>query len=120
MVIAQGRQESGEYKMTELLPVKNNDEHSDKIWRLQAVQHARQALAKIDNPDFRSVNACDVAERFAHGNATIAELDAAWAAAWAVAWKISSSDFDAAWAAMRSAVGSAARAEWLGVEWIGK
>ena len=68
--------------------------------RLFAVWCARQALALIDNPDHRSIAACDVAERFANGEATSEELNAAWdaarAAARAAAW-------DAAWAAAGAA-----------------
>ena len=66
--------------------------------RLFAVWCARQALALTKNPDPRSIAACDVAERHAHGGATDAELfavwdaargaarDAAWDAAWGAAW----------------------------------
>jgi hypothetical protein len=53
--------------------------------RLSAVHAARQALALIDSPDPRSVSACDVAERYANGEASVVELAAAWGAAW-VAW----------------------------------
>lgn len=49
--------------------------------RLFAVWCARQALKVVENPDPRSVSACDVAERYAHGEATESELqDAADAA----------------------------------------
>ena len=58
---------------------------SDKDMRLFAVWCAREALKLVDNPDRRSVNACDVAERFANGEATSDELDAAWDAASAAA-----------------------------------
>lgn len=69
----------------------------DRIWvatnlldnrtnRLFAVWCERQALARIKNPDLRSVAACDVAERFANGQATLAELEAAWDAARDAAW----------------------------------
>ena len=78
----------------------------DKTNRLFAVWCARQALALVDNPDPRSIAACDVAERFAYGEATREELlaarDAAWDAAWVAAW-------DAAWVAARNAVWYAAR-----------
>ena len=69
----------------------------DRTFRLFAVLCARQALALIDNPDPRSIAACDVAERFANGQATNDELDAAWDAAWD------------AWAAARAAALAAAR-----------
>jgi hypothetical protein len=72
--------------------------------RLFAVWCARQALALIDNPDPRSIAACDVAERFANGQATNDELAAARAAAWAAAR-------DAAWDAAWDAALAAARAD---------
>jgi hypothetical protein len=79
---------------------------TEKDMRLFAVWCAREALKLLENPDQRSLNACDVAERFANGEATSDELDAAWAAARDEAR-------DAAWAAARSAAwaaaGSAAR-----------
>ena len=71
---------------------------TERDQRLFAVWCAREALKLIDNPDPRSVKACDVAEGFANGDATYDELctawnaawnaavDAAWAAAWAAAW----------------------------------
>jgi len=65
---------------------------SDKTLRLFAVWCAREALKLVKEPDPRSVNACDVAEAFANGDATQADLDAARAAA-----------RDAAWAAARDA-----------------
>ena len=73
--------------------------------RLFAVWCSRQALALIDNPDQRSVAACDTVERFAVGEATVDELAAAGAAAWDArdaAWAAR----DAAWAA----AGAVARA----------
>ena len=65
----------------------------DKTLRLFAVWCTREALKLIDNPDPRSVDAVDVAERYANGDATDDELaaacdaacDAAWAAAKAAA-----------------------------------
>ena len=53
---------------------------SGKQLRLFAVWCARGALKLIDNPDPRSVEACNVAERYANGEATDEELDAAYAA----------------------------------------
>ena len=53
----------------------------DKTLRLFAVWCAREALERIDNPDPRSVDACDVAECYANGEATDDELTAALAAA---------------------------------------
>ena len=55
----------------------------DKQWRLYAVWCARQVEHLMT--DERSKNALDVAERFANGEATQKQLDAAWAAAWAAA-----------------------------------
>jgi hypothetical protein len=57
----------------------------DRTLRLFAVWCARQALALIANPDPRSLSACDVAERYANGEATSEELNAAIAAARAAA-----------------------------------
>ena len=57
----------------------------DRTLRLFAVWCAREALARIDNPDPRSINAVEVAERYANGDATKIELDAAWTAAWTAA-----------------------------------
>lgn len=94
----------------------------DRIWvvvrlidaktaRLFAVWCAREALALVPNPDPRSIAACEVAERYAHGQATDEERRAAWAAAraaesaaWAAAWAAES----AAWAD-RAAAESGAR-----------
>ena len=67
--------------------------------------------------DPRSLNALDVAERFAHGQATRGELDAArdaareardaaWGASWGAAWEAA---WGAAWSAARSASRGAAR-----------
>jgi hypothetical protein len=56
---------------------------NDKDLRLFAVWCAREALKLVENPDPRSVEACNVAERFANGEATNEELDAAREAAWA-------------------------------------
>ena len=88
---------------------------NEKSARLFAVWCARNALALVDDPDPRSVNAVDVAEKFANGEATEEELaaardaarDAARAAAWAAARDAA---WDAAWAAARDAAWDAARA----------
>ena len=84
---------------------------TEKDMRLFAVWCAREAL-KLDNPDERSINACNVAERFANGQADSDELaaagdaaaDAAKDAAWSMAW-------DAARAAARDAVRDELNAE---------
>ena len=73
----------------------------DKEIRLYAVWCARQVQHLTKDP--RSLVALDVAERFANGEATVEELDAARAVAWGAAW-------DAAWAAAWAAAGDAARA----------
>lgn len=81
---------------------------NERTARLFAVWCARQALALVDNPDPRSVAACDVAERYANSEASKDELTAAWDAAMdaaGAAWAAG----DAAGAA-RDAAGAAARA----------
>ena len=85
---------------------------SDRDLRLFAVWCTREALKLID-ADLRSVEACNVAERFANGEATNEELSAAWAAAgdaaWAAAWAAAGDARDAAWAAAGDAARAAAR-----------
>ena len=82
---------------------------SDKDMRLFAVWCAREALKLVDNPDRRIVNACDVAERFANGEATRDERAAARSAARAAAWSAASDAARAAaWSAARAAAWSAA------------
>ena len=58
-----------------------NEFMSDKDLRLFAVWCAREALKHAKNPDPRSIEACNVAERYANGDATIQELSAAMSAA---------------------------------------
>ena len=80
----------------------------DKEIRLFAVWCARQVQHLMT--DQRSVAALDVAERFANGDATKEELDAAGAeagaaaraAAGAAAWAAARAAADAAWAAARA------------------
>jgi hypothetical protein len=76
----------------------------DRTLRLFAVKCARE-VQHLTN-DERSINALDVAERYANGEATEEELDAAAAAAWAAAWAAAA---DAAWGAAgdADAVGAA-------------
>lgn len=59
------------------------EQQHSKEWRLFAVWCARQVQHLMN--DQRSLDALDVAERYAHGKATDGELDAAWAAAWGAA-----------------------------------
>ena len=81
-----------------------------KEWRLFAVAVARRV--EHLNTDPRVKNAIDVAERYAHGEATDAELkaarDAAWEAAGDAAWEAA---WTAAWAAWYAAWDARA-AEW--------
>lgn len=58
----------------------------DRTLRLFAVWCAREAQKRVNNPDPRSIAACDTAERYAFGGATSQELNAAWDAASAAAW----------------------------------
>lgn len=55
---------------------------SDKDLRLFAVWRAREALKLVKNPDPRSIEACNVVERYANCEATDEELKAARAAAY--------------------------------------
>jgi hypothetical protein len=75
----------------------------DKELRLYAVWCARQVQHLMT--DRRSLEALDVAEAYTHGNATVAELGAAWDAAWAAAR-------DAAWDAAWDARVAARAAAW--------
>jgi hypothetical protein len=95
----------------------------DALWCLRAVDgHDREArlfavacARRLQHlmTDKRSIDAIDVAERFADGLATQAELDAAKDAAWVAAW-VAASDAagaaagDSAWAAARAASWAAA------------
>jgi hypothetical protein len=96
---------------------------SDRVLREHACWCARQALARVDHPDPRSLAAVEVSERFARGEASPEELAtasdaaryaaraagsgarAAWAAYWAAYWA-------ASWAAYWAAAWSAARSAW--------
>lgn len=84
--------------------------------RLFAVWCARQIQHLMTDP--RSIAAIDVAERYAEGKATDAELaaarSAAWAAAAAASWAVAAAEAAAAsWAVARSAPWTAARsASW--------
>lgn len=91
-----------------------NEFYTDKQLRLFAVWCTREALKMVDNPDQRSVSACDIAERYANGESTDEELRAARVAAWDAAWDAArDAVWDAVWAAARAAAWDAARAaEW--------
>ena len=69
-----------------------NEFISDKDLRLFAVWCAREVLKLVKNPDIRSIEACNVAERYANGEATKEELysasEAAKAATWAAIWVV--------------------------------
>ena len=89
---------------------------ADRELRLFAVWCARQVQHLMK--DQRSIDALDVAERFANGQATEQELAAAWsaasAAAWGAAWDAASytardAASTAAWEAARDAASAAAR-----------
>jgi hypothetical protein len=77
---------------------------TDKELRLFALYCARSIEHLL--LDQRSKDAIDVAERFAHGNATDEELAAARVAAWAAAW--AAADAESAWAAAMEAAWAAA------------
>jgi hypothetical protein len=82
----------------------------DKEKRLFAVWCARQVQHLM--ADQRSIDALDVAERYANGLETDDELSAAWAAAWAAAGAAARTAWAAARAAARTAwaaAGAAAR-----------
>jgi len=84
----------------------------DREWRLFAVWCARQVQHLMT--DQRSIDALDVAERFANGLATQQELAAAGYAAWAAAWAATG---DAARAAAMAAGWAAARAAAMAAWW---
>ena len=87
--------------------VLRNEFMTDKQLRLFAVWCARQALSIPGNESEVCSNTCDVAERYANGDATDEELAAASAAAWDAAWDAAR---DAARAAARAAASAAASA----------
>jgi hypothetical protein len=78
---------------------------NDKILRLFAVGCARKVQHLMK--DQRSIDALDVAERYANGNATKDELEWAWVATRAATWTAAG---DAARAAAWAATENAARA----------
>lgn len=99
---------------------------TDRELRLFAVWCARRVQHLLTDP--RSINAIDVAERYANGEATDEELAAALAAASAAVWDANwGAAYAAAWAAARGAAwaadgaasvadgaaAAAAQAQWL-------
>lgn len=99
---------------------------SAKTLHLFAVWCAREALKRVKDPDPGSLAACEVAERFAHGQATLDQLriarDTAWGAAWDaargaardVAWGAA---WGVAWGASRDASRDASRGAAWGADW---
>ncbi len=91
----------------------------DKTLRLFAVGCARKVQHLMK--DQRSIDALDVAERYANGNATKDELAAARAAAWAAARDATEDELAAAeaseWAAAWEAAGRAAWDAALAAAW---
>ncbi len=81
---------------------------SDKVLRLFAVWCARETFKLVTKPDPRSINACNVAERFANNQATKEELSATRSAASSAAWSAAGSAAGAAAASAASAAWSAA------------
>jgi hypothetical protein len=98
---------------------------SDKDIRLFAVWCARESFKLQELVDERSINACNVAERFANGEATKDEMYAAQSAAWSVqstAWSAAwyaaqSAAWSAAWSAAQSTAWSAARSAAQSAAW---
>ncbi|HUV93083.1 MAG TPA: hypothetical protein VMV80_08350, partial [Anaerolineales bacterium] len=93
--------------------VRKIDTWNYRTARLFAVWCAREALKLVDEPDPRSVEACNVAERYANGEATKEELVAARYAAGYAAWDAArtaarAAARDAAWFAARDAAMAAA------------
>lgn len=85
---------------------------ADKELRLFAVWSARQVQHLMTDP--RSIEALDVAERYANGNATREELDAACSTAWSVVQAVVHA---AAQAAAQTATWSAAQAAARAAAW---
>ena len=87
----------------------HNPIFDDRALRLLACDYAEEALALVDSPDERAINAIAVSRRFANGEATQAELSAASAAAWDATWD-ALVGADAREAARTAAASAAARA----------
>jgi len=108
--------------------IRKVDAWNERAQRLFAVLCARGALKLVDNPDPRCIAACDVAERYANGDATEEELAAVRGAAWGAAMiaardaainaataaaRASDADWYATWDAARAAVRDAQSAKLL-------
>ncbi|CAK0771990.1 conserved hypothetical protein [Gammaproteobacteria bacterium] len=98
--------ENDKHVARRVMLVRRVDGWNDKTLRLFAVWCGREAMKLIPDPDPRSIAACDVAERYANGDATSEDLDAAWGAAWGAA---SAAAWAAAWGAAWGAASAAAR-----------
>ena len=83
----------------------NLDGLTDAQLRMFAVRCARRVQHLMTDP--RSLAALDVAERYANGEATDAELAAAWDVARAAAWAWAATAAEAAWAAASAAAAAA-------------
>jgi len=83
------------------LLINTDNETTDRELRLIAVKCAREVQHLMTDP--RSINALNVAERFANGEATENELGAAWYAAWYAARAAARDAARAAWAAWDAA-----------------
>ena len=92
----------------------------DALWCLRALDHTHQRTCRLYAvwcarqvqhliTDKRSIDALDVAERYANGDATDMELDIAWAASDALAAS-AASDSSASWAAAAAASAAASAA----------
>ena len=81
----------------------HEDYMTDRDMRLFAVWCTREALKLVDNPDPKSINACNVAERFANNKATKEEMaavrDAAWAASCDAGYAVRDAARTTVWAA---------------------
>lgn len=84
----------------------------DKILRLFAVWSYRETLKFINNPDSRSIEAVNIAEKYALGEVTGGELQSARMAAWSAAKSAAKSTESAAWSAQSAAQSTAESAAW--------
>ena len=85
----------------------------DRELRLFAVRCVRQVQHLLT--DKRSLDALDVAERYANGDATEKEMDAAQSAAWAARYAREAA-YDAVWSAAGGARAATSAAVWSAAE----